>query len=529
MARLALIAIFVLALLLRVYSLSTIPNGFHIDEAANGYIGRYILLNGHDLANRPWPIDYSDKFEDYPPVIPMYLSALPTFVMGVNEFAVRLPSAIFGAILVVLVYQLVVVLTKSKRASLVAALLTAVLPWSIVLSRTTSETSFGLVFFALGLILVFKNKIGWSIPIFLLSYLVYPTFRTVIPMVFFGLLFVTARPSRKMIVTGLVITLLATILASQTVWGQARFKKISLLTDPNTVTRLEKKSQALGFEEGPNNVFIARFYHNKITTTAEEFTKNYLDYLSPRFLFFQGGLPDRVVVPERGVLLIFTAFVIILGLLISSKNKKLIYFFTYLLLISIIPAALTIDEIPSINRAAPMIIPIVVLVGLAADEILALKFKKPIWIALSLGASAFLAIELLFFLHYYFIHAASYRSFSRNDGAKEMAEYLISEKNSGKKILATASDWEPIYYLFYSNNFSKNLTPFGKKLYIKNVDNITFVPTLCVTGSESKETISKFDIILEGGGCDEKAVGKTLKVFTRQDESKSYKVIEVNR
>lgn len=90
---------FLASLFLRIYDLGQMPSGFHRDELHNAYAGRFILQNGKDIYGNSWPLLYFDTYGNYPPVLPMYLSGLSTYIFGTNVFAARFPIAVIGAAL----------------------------------------------------------------------------------------------------------------------------------------------------------------------------------------------------------------------------------------------------------------------------------------------------------------------------------------------------------------------------------------------------------------------------------------------
>ena len=81
-----LILIVSFSLLIRVYRLSSIPLGFHIDEASLGYNGYSLLLTGKDENNQKLPL-YIDMFGDNRPSGYHYLTEIPIKFLGLNEFS----------------------------------------------------------------------------------------------------------------------------------------------------------------------------------------------------------------------------------------------------------------------------------------------------------------------------------------------------------------------------------------------------------------------------------------------------------
>ena len=152
MKKYAIWLIFFLAFFLRVYRLDVLPFGFYEEEVTNAYVGRFILENGKDLYGNRWPILYFDKFGDFPPVLPLYLSGLSTYLFGFTEFAARFPTALVGALTVFPLFALAQFFLKEKRASLLAALFLAIAPWHVVLSRTSAEGIMGFAVYTWGLL-----------------------------------------------------------------------------------------------------------------------------------------------------------------------------------------------------------------------------------------------------------------------------------------------------------------------------------------------------------------------------------------
>src|SRR4030043_2215732 len=129
--------IFLLALLLRVYKLGVFPIGFHIDEAKVGWNAFSILKTGKDDLGNRFSL-YYNTFGDYRPTGIFYLTIPSIAVFGRNEFAVRFPSAFFGALTILPLYLFVTEISKSKKDKgklslfgLTASFLLAVSPWHI--------------------------------------------------------------------------------------------------------------------------------------------------------------------------------------------------------------------------------------------------------------------------------------------------------------------------------------------------------------------------------------------------------------
>ena len=141
------ILILLLAIFLRLYQLGDLPHGLHNDEVANTYATKFILLNGKDIYGNKSPLLFMDKFGDYPPILPMYLSGLGTLIFGNNEFGSRSLIALTGALLVIPVYYLTLLIFKRKESALFSALVVAIAPVHVNLSRLNAEGIVALTIF----------------------------------------------------------------------------------------------------------------------------------------------------------------------------------------------------------------------------------------------------------------------------------------------------------------------------------------------------------------------------------------------
>src|SRR3989344_146367 len=101
-----LILILIIASMLRLTSLSSIPVGFNDDEAAFGYNAYSILKTGQDEWGKVLPFPVFESFGDWKLIFYLYSVLISVAILGLNEFAVRLPSVVFGIAAVFAAYLL---------------------------------------------------------------------------------------------------------------------------------------------------------------------------------------------------------------------------------------------------------------------------------------------------------------------------------------------------------------------------------------------------------------------------------------
>jgi len=154
--RITALALFLTALVLRLYQLPANPAGFFRDEADKGYTAYCLLTNGQDQTGRPWPLFVRSlrvttsgfyQYADLP-----FVAAL-----GLTEFAVRLPACLAGACSVMAAYILAARLWN-PAAGAWAGLFVALSPWSLLLSRWANQSIFLTLWIPLGFFFFLRQK-----------------------------------------------------------------------------------------------------------------------------------------------------------------------------------------------------------------------------------------------------------------------------------------------------------------------------------------------------------------------------------
>jgi len=118
---------------LRLAWLGSIPAGLSHDEAVKGYDAWSVLHTGRDQYGERLPLVFRGIGDQREALLP-YLIVASEAVFGPTDFAVRLPGALAGIALVGAVFLLGRE-TLGARAGLVAAVLLAVAPWAVQVSR----------------------------------------------------------------------------------------------------------------------------------------------------------------------------------------------------------------------------------------------------------------------------------------------------------------------------------------------------------------------------------------------------------
>ena len=221
-----------------------------------------------------------------------------------------------------------------------------------------------------------------------------------------------------------------------------------------------------------------------MTAFGRAYISQYLSYFSPLFLFTdQGWIETRYAVPQAGPLSL-TFGLLMLTLLIPlktqlPKDQKMVWFLAWMLLIAVVPAALTVIESPSVRRSVLMVAPIAILMAYA--------FYRSWWVRigrfpLTTILVIILVAETINFGFLYARQSDTFSSFYRSDGLPQLADFLVSQSTSYDEIFVPNRQTLPIYFLFAKKDFSPMWGQrFGFNFAIDKMDNITFVDEDCPT------------------------------------------------
>ncbi len=121
-------------LFLRTWDLGTLPAALYPDEVNNGYQAFALARTGAVGDGEPWPLLIPHLDGDFIEPLYVYLVALPLTVLEPTAFVVRLPAAIAGVGLILIVFLLGRELFDAGTALCAAGLVT-VSPWLFALSR----------------------------------------------------------------------------------------------------------------------------------------------------------------------------------------------------------------------------------------------------------------------------------------------------------------------------------------------------------------------------------------------------------
>jgi len=447
--------VFVLALILRLVGIGEHPAGFTPDEASFGYDAYSILKTGKDQWGDTLPLTLK-SFGDGKMPLYAYLAIPSVAVFGLNEFAVRLPNALLGSLAVWVTYELVKEWRKDEREAALAALILAVSPWHVPMSRGAFEANLTTFFLPLGVWLFLKGLrdgrfLLGAAAVWGLNLFSYHSARLVTPVVVMALVWQYRGELKKVrqgkmaaAIFGVVV-----VMAGLTYLGRAgaRVKSAGIFSLAGEAGNTGNKRYE-GVMVGLPDV-VARGFNNKLTHVAELLSQNYVQYFSPQFLFTNGpGEYTYGMVPGRGVL--YFIEVLFLGgfvaVLVKEELRKGWWLIVWLM-VAALPAAMTIGPGYAANRAAVMMPALQI--GLAIGGVWLGKLLKVGRRGAVVYGGVWL-VAFLFFCEDYFVQQRAYGVGAMIYGMDKVYEELRRHERDYEQVVVSKSISEPqIYTAFY--------------------------------------------------------------------------------
>lgn len=438
---LAVFLVVLLASVLRVYKLDTVPPSLSWDEAAVGYNAWSIANYGKDEWGKTFPPYFTSFLDDKHP-IHIYATAIFVKFLGLTEFSTRLPAAVFGVFNVVLMFFLGRLLFKSNLAGLIGAVVLAISPYNLQFSRFNHELNFAIFFFMLGLTLFLqglKSKnflLALSFLSFGIDLLTYHSAKVVVPPVVL-LLVVLYRQDllalKKQFLTGLAfLTIFIGIIAiNPALLGVARAEQTTISSDQIIKTDLYKQTQ------------------NQLLGWAEIVWKNYQTHFTQQYLFISGDSNSRHSTQAVGEFYWIDAVFLIIGLLaLLWKRSKVTLLLLAWALLAPLPASLA-KESPHAARAMFMTGSWHLIIALGIySSLKILRFK---YLQAALAVSLVFAYGLFFrnYLDYYYNDYAGKSANEWQYGMKEIVQYVDKHPEYARVYMTDVRMQPYIFFLYY--------------------------------------------------------------------------------
>ncbi|MCH7641369.1 glycosyltransferase family 39 protein [Patescibacteria group bacterium] len=326
---LSFVLIISLAAILRFVAISDNPPSLNWDEVSHGYNAYSILMTGKDEWGQIFPSIFR-AYGDYKLPVYIYFTALSEFIFGLNAFAVRLPSVLAGIATVFFSFLLAKHLFKEKLLAVIVALLVAIEPWSLFLSRGAFEANLALAFIVSGVYFFLvgldkpKNLIYSSL-LLGISVWTYNSARIFVPIFLLFIIFIFRKEIRKLFKkspsTIYMSLITAVVFLLPMFWqlfspsGQARYGRVAIL-DEGAIAQINEGRVTSGLSPD-----FARLAHNKATFFIGRFAKNWVSHFTTDFLFIRGGSNYQFSIPGHGLLYSINAIFLVVGIFYLLKKR----------------------------------------------------------------------------------------------------------------------------------------------------------------------------------------------------------------
>jgi len=463
----------VVVIFLRFWNLGNVPIGLNIDEASYGWDAYSLLKSGHDQWGIPWPL-HLKSFGDYKPAALSYTMIPFIKFLGLNTFSTRLPSALAGLGILVMLYLILDLIRRHPLQNLFLTIVFALSPWSYGISRLFYEPNIALLLFLIGWYFFYRSfqkgtwKFSLTSGIFLaLSGYFYVAFRPIC----LGLLTLVSLPNLKPRQREKWHVALIALIA---------FSAMSLplgisMLDPHILTRLKQEDYLRSFGHeliivenrnychrvgGGNDIVsgICYLIWNKPVLKLGNMWETYLASVSPNYLFQTSSQVDitpkgyGAYVSGLAIFYFLGLYAVIRTLFRKNQNHLLPLFLLATYLIAQIPGVLVEQPLIHRNLVGIFFAYLISAYGwhfLASHQLKSniRSFRAPFQLILG----AFLLFQSLQFLGYY--HAVFTKSLPDmwNYDSKIVMNYVKAHEASYDKVFFTGFEDAPLYYAFFTS------------------------------------------------------------------------------
>jgi len=443
----------------RLAFLNLIPQGLNYDEIDYVINAKTVYYSWTDISGRWHPLslttlpDESPKGELPPVILAPFIGPFPF-----SLFSSKLPFAIFGILLVGLIYAISRKLFGEKKAFL-SALVVALNPLAIFNSRIGYDGPLtATLYLAAFTILLYAKR--WFIllsliPFFLGFYCYIGTKLIFLPFTLLSLLFSwkvvnKGRYTKQYFLVGLVATIifLNFLLRLSSLPSGDRAVTLFSPFHPNIALRVDdQRRQSLILPINSLDVLAV----NKIVIYLKEIIGRAFGAFSSSLLFFSGDVYHFFYLWDHGVLYYTDFFFLFIGLyFLVKKYHKTAVFFAFLFPVLLLPSVFSSTDLSYVYRSYLLYIFLAAIVGLGMWHFIN-RFKNKA----KLVIPALLVVYTLQFINFaydYFIRNPVYHQDQSQFTFRVLSRYLVEEAKTGRQLVVTGLNPRQIfqYYILYS-------------------------------------------------------------------------------
>lgn len=459
MKYIGIIAVILLASVLRLYSIATIPTSMSDDEIRETEEAYSIAQTGKSLAGEFLPMTFTQDGFAFAPV-PIYASAIILKVFPLNEWSARLSYALAGIATVYLLFLVVLELfSRDKHAyqyALFSALFLAITPWHIHISRFAHEGVFPPMFYLFGIwfTLQTRKKSIWM-PIyaglsFFLGFYSYAAQKIVyLPIVLAAWYYCRKQFSKRttLLFAACIVLTLASFMYVSIFRHGADYVGGRIFIEDITTANLEVANERAG-SHAP--VWLVKILHNKLTYWGRKFLEQYSYAFSGQYLFTDGEAAGLYSLPNRGQLYLIQLPLILFGLAaLFTSHRKIFWFTVFLMLTAPLPSGLGINR-PTYTHRSVMMLPYLSLYSALGLAYIISLVRSP-WIkrVTVCVISGIILYQTGSYLQQYYFEWPRYGGEYFSQTTKAMIQKVIASKEE-HTIIRSNSPNIMLQYLFYT-------------------------------------------------------------------------------
>lgn len=448
--------ILLLGFLLRVAYADRLPISMNNDEIDFIVQAKSVFYTFTDL-DRTWnPLSLQPLAKEAKSEI-LYLVLAPVFgFLPISLLTVRLPYIVINLGIILLLYFLARRFFSSGYA-LGVALIAAINPWMLFLSRTAFESHVAVCFYLLGVVtlLYAKGKQSvLSLLFFLIGFYSYMGTKVIFLPVILGTCFLAWRLNKKKYTQEYVIvSVLAFIFFgffTATLINGSSHKRVNEFSfGSDKITDAVNSERKSSIQYPMQHVFT-----NKIGIGLREDIKRYFGAFSFDMLYAEGdphslyGFWDHGLFYYTDILFLLAGF-----LLLYRKQRIFFYYLVGLLLIGAVPSALSNVDTSYVHRSSWMLLLLVFVTGLGFVEIIKLLRKYSIFPFILAAVGMVMLYSLINFYHIYLLRNPIYNPIQGSYENRIIARFAHDEMTRGRRVVIVADNPQALLksYLFYTN------------------------------------------------------------------------------
>ena len=423
------------------------------DELTIVYDSYSILKTGMDQTGEKLPLTF--KMGAGRPAGYVYGSLPFVALWGTTELGVRGLSLASGLGIIVLMYFLGKKLF-TKDIGLMASFLTSISLWDIYLSRGGFEAHFALFLALFGVTLFLYEKYIPMAFFFGVSVFTYPTFKLTTPLIMFLLMFYSGFgktiKNKSFAISIAILSIFALFTLKETFRGvsESRFLDLNVLSS-NKEYITQKINEQRFLSTLPEE--IKPLIYNKPYMYSRILIDNYVENLSPSFLFLRGDLNPRHNPGEWGMLYLFELPLLLIALyeMVKNRDKKIMFLFAWIM---IVPLATMLMGQTHALRNSFMLPPFVLI---SAFTLFKLSPKSKIFFFV-----LFLLQLLLVLVNLYTFVPYKFDSFWSGEAKRASLKAIVDSKNNDVTLSNKIDNIEYAYPVYAKINPIEVITQYGK-------------------------------------------------------------------